>query len=170
MPISWQASAEVFAEILRRHGVEPDAVSDVDAAWGAFDEFLQIDLDGIVEEPDSDADGFIIQWGRYSWNGGRLSLAFTRQLAVTDGEGQKDPDSQPALWQVDLEMCFDDEPDLIGLDTLNSSDTGFSFDPIGPQRTAELAEMRTDMERHPQLQAIWSATPVSSSLSFECVC
>jgi hypothetical protein len=83
MPTPWRDSAGTFAEILRRHGVDPEAVTDVEAAWCAFGEFLQVAVDGI--DTDADADGFLVQWGRYSWNDDRLSLSFTRQLAVVDG-------------------------------------------------------------------------------------
>jgi hypothetical protein len=46
----------------------------------------------------------------------------------------------------------------------------FLFDPVGSPRTAALAEMRTEMERYPQLQAVWRAIPLDSALSFEDVC
>lgn len=159
MAISWRDSADAFAELLRRHGVDPGAVTDVEAAWRAFGEFVQVTIDGLDTDPD--ADGFLVQWGRYSWNDDRLSLSFTRQLAVDD------PDQQPEYWQVDLAMCFDDEPDLLGLDALEAQDTGHSFDPVGPQRAAALVEMRADLERHPQLRSAWRATPVTSDLSLE---
>jgi hypothetical protein len=156
--IPWRSSPEAFARILRRHGVDPTAVTDVEAAWRAFGEFLQVEIDGIDTTPDSDADGFIVQWGRYSWNDKRPSLSFTRQLAVA-GSGD-----DPELWQIDLVMCFDD---LHGLDSLN---TGFVFDLAGPPLSAALAEVRAEMERYPQLQAVWRMIPVSSDLSFEPAC
>ncbi|HTJ33825.1 MAG TPA: hypothetical protein VL738_11395 [Dactylosporangium sp.] len=176
MPVQWQLSADIFAQTLRRHGVDPGAVLDVEAAWRAFGEFLQVDFDGL--DPDPDADGFIVQWGRYNWNGERLALSFTRQLAVLDDEDDPDPDDPDpddtdrpqALWQIHLELRFADEPDLVGLDGLETQDTGFAFDPIGPERAAALAAARTEMERHPQLRAIWRATPVSSTLSFDYAC
>jgi len=165
MGIPWRSSAEALAQIMRRHGTDPGAVGDVEAAWGAFGEFLHVEVDGIDPEPNSDADGFIVQWGRYSLNDQRPSLSFTRQLAVVDGG-----DRQPEYWQLDLHMIFDDGPELAGIDDLDIQDTGFSFEPIGPRRAAELAAMRTGMARYPQLSAVWRATPVGSALSFECVC
>jgi hypothetical protein len=163
MRIPWQTSAEVFGQILRRHGLEPDAIADVPLAWTAFEEFLQVELDGIVPGDDSDADGFIVQWGRWPWNGERPSLSFTRQLAIPDPD---DPESQPSYWHVDLQMFFRDEPGLVGLDELNESSTGFSFDPVGPARTAELAATRAHyLGLYPQLHAIWRATPISSELT-----
>jgi hypothetical protein len=170
MPIPWGTSADVFTQILRRHGVEPDSVTEVDAAWLAFAEFLQLGVEGIDPTPDSDADGFIVQWGRRSWSDSRLTLSFTRQLAVADIGDRDDPYWQPELWQLDLEMAFNDEPDLLGLDRLDIRNTGFRFEPIGAPRAAELAETRADMQRYAPLQAVWSAIPASSQLSFECVC
>jgi len=166
--IPWRSSPEVFAQILRRHGVDSAAVTDVEAAWRAFGEFLQVEIDGVDRDPDSD--GFIVQWGRYSWNEKRPSLSFTRQLAVAGSGDRDDPDWQLEYWQIDLQMCFDDEPDLLGLDSLNFQDTDFGFDPIGLPRTAALAEARAEMERYPQLRTLWRMTPVSSDLSFDNVC
>src|SRR5688500_18043879 len=108
MPIPWRTSADALAQILRRHGVEPAAVISVESAWLAFTEFLQVEVDGIDPHPDADADGFIVQWGRYSWNDKRLSLSFTRQIAIADGRDQENPDWHPEYWQIDLQMCFDD--------------------------------------------------------------
>jgi hypothetical protein len=172
VPIPWRSSPDVFDEILRRHGVDAAAVTDVEAAWRAFGEFLDVEVDGV--EPDHDGDGFIIQWGRNSWNDGRLSLTLTRQLIVhhdTAPEDDEDEDDgYDEFWQIDVTICFDDDPDLVGLDRLEVHDTGFAFDPIGPARTAALSEARAGMERHPQLHAIWRATPVSSGLRFHNVC
>jgi hypothetical protein len=167
MAISWRSSADFFAQILGRRGVAPDAVTDVEEAWGAFEEFLQVEIDGIEADTNADADGFIVQWGCYSWNNRRPSLSFTRQLAVADQGDRDDECWQPDLWQVDLELVFDDAPDLDGIDELPIHDTGFSFDPIGPQRSRELAEFRAEMERYPQLRAIWRATPAASTMSMD---
>ncbi|MFG1736500.1 hypothetical protein ACGFLT_00575 [Micromonospora chalcea] len=170
MHIPWRTSVEVVAQILRRHGVEQDSVTDVDAAWGAFAEFLQLNIDGIEPAPDSDADGFIIQWGRRSWSDNRLILTFTRQLAIADVGEHDDPYWQPELWQLDLEMVFDDEADLIGLDQLDVQDTGFKFAPTGPLRATALVDTWSETQRHGPVRAAWVATPISSGLSFECVC
>lgn len=170
MRIPWRTSVDMFTQILQRHGVEQDAVTDVEAAWGAFAEFLQLDVEGIDPTPDSDADGFIIQWGRRSWSNNRLILSFTRQLAVADVGDRADPYWQPELWQLDLEMAFNDEPDLVGLDSLDVQDTGFRFAPTGPLRTAALADTWTEAQRHAPVRAAWNTTPASSGLSFECVC
>jgi len=47
-----------------------------ESAWRVFCAFLAVEVDGLETAPDSDADGFIVQWGRYSWNGGLPSLQF----------------------------------------------------------------------------------------------
>jgi hypothetical protein len=91
-------------------------------------------------------------------------------VAVTDDAGHDDPTGQPDYWQIDLQMCFDDAPALLGLDRLAIQDTGFSFAPIGPERTVALARARTAMERYPQLRAALRATPVSSTLSLDQAC
>lgn len=163
MPISWRAGAEAFGQILREHGLAPDAIADVTVAWTAFEEFVKLEVDGIVSTDESDADGFIVQWGRWSWNGNRPSLSFTRQLAVPDPD---DLFGQPSYWHVELEMTFQDEPSVAGLGELNESSTGFSFEPIGPERTAELAAIHTHyLGLYPELRALWRATPISSELA-----
>jgi hypothetical protein len=167
MPVPWRSSAEVFAQYLRSHGLDAADVVDADAAWQAFSEFLQVEIDGVDLDPDSDADGFIVQWGRYSWNGYRPSLAFTRQLAIVGVDDRDGPCADPEYWQVSLEMRFDDEPDLAGIDALPEQDTGFNFAPIGPHRRAALAEMRTDMAGHAQLQAAWRTKPTDSELTLD---
>ncbi|WP_431938163.1 hypothetical protein [Nocardia grenadensis] len=172
MPIPWRAAAESFEQFLRKHGVGPAAVTDVEAAWRAFVEFSQTEIDGVAPA-DEDGDGFIVQWGRHSWDNNRLGLTLTRQLAVVDlGEQIEadDPDRQQ-LWQVELTMAFDDELALVALEAgLDAPDTGFRFDPIGPLRAAALAEVRVQAQRQELVEAMWTATPVHSELTFECVC
>ncbi len=59
--------------------------------------------------PDSDADGFIVQWGRYGQKDRRPTLTFTRQFAVDVRATWPEPDwYQPEYWQVNLELAFDD--------------------------------------------------------------
>jgi hypothetical protein len=166
MPIDWRSSAETLARLLHSHGAGADDIADVETAWQAFSEFLQVEIAGLDPDPDSDADGFIVQWGRYSWNHRRPSLTFARQLAVVV-ESCDHPDRQPELWQVNLEMLFDDSPDLVGIDALPRQDTGFDFAPIGPKRRAAVAELRTALARNPPLQAAWRATPVTSELTLD---
>jgi hypothetical protein len=161
--IGWRDSAQEFARILRRRGLDPDAVHDVEGAWQAFCEFMQLEVDGIDPEPDSDADGFIVQWGRYSWNDGRISLSFTRQLAAVEEVDLYD-EVGPVLWQVSLTMMFDDSPELQGVDGVPTADTGFSFEPIGPERVAALAEARVFMQSHGPLHWLWQTIPARSGV------
>ncbi|MFC7551027.1 hypothetical protein, partial [Plantactinospora sp. GCM10030261] len=67
MGVPWRRSVDEFTRILRQHGQEPAAVTDVAAAWRAFREFLDVEIEGLVPDLDADVDGFIVQWGRYSW-------------------------------------------------------------------------------------------------------
>ncbi|MCL8015220.1 hypothetical protein [Streptomyces sp. AS02] len=166
MPLSWRSSAEVFARLLRQRGFEPDAVRDVEAAWDAFVEFCQIELDGI-ERPEDDGDGFIAQWGRWHWNDDRPSLSFGRQLAVTGADGRDDPEWQPDYWTVDLRLVFAEDPAWAGLDGLGHQDTGYDFTEIGTPRAAALAEVRRFIESYPPLAAMWRAEPVRSELTLE---
>ncbi|SBT40724.1 ligand-gated ion channel [Micromonospora auratinigra] len=145
-------------------------MTDVEAAWGAFAEFLQLDIAGIDPTPDSDADGFIIQWGRRSWSDNRLILTFTRQLAIADVGDHDDPGWQPELWQLALEMAFVHEADLVGLDSLDVHDTGIKFAPTGPLRAAALAHTRMTARRYAPVRAAWLAAPASSGLSFDSAC
>ncbi|MFI5613458.1 hypothetical protein [Amycolatopsis sp. NPDC051903] len=165
-PIAWRTAAHAFERILREHGAQPDAVTDVEVAWDAFAEFLQTGLAGVAPAGE-DGDGFIVQWGRRSWAGNRLHLALTRQLAVLEDGDAEGSDWQTELWHVELQLAFDDEPALIALEpALAAVDTGFRFDPIGPPRAAALAEGRTQALRQALVRALWTATPVSSALTF----
>ncbi|WP_327248445.1 hypothetical protein [Streptomyces sp. NBC_01320] len=157
----------MFALILRRHGLDPDAVDDVARAWSAFQEFVQEQIDGI-EPAEDDGDGFIVQWGRWSWNDDRPALAFTRQLAVSDEGDQDDEFWQPQHWNVELELFFADAPAWADLgDMAWTNSMGFDFDPIGPERAAALAQIATLIESLPQVSAMWRATPVGSALGLE---
>jgi hypothetical protein len=114
--------------------------------------------------------GFIVQWGRRSWGDNRLHLTLTRQLDVVDNGDRDDPALQQ-LWQVELEIAFDDEPALIALEPdLDAADARFRFDPIGPLRAAAVAEARVRAQRQALVRALWTATPANSELTFERVC
>ena len=170
MAIAWRSSADAFAEILGRYGLHPDAVTDSATAWQAFQEFVQVAVDGIDPDPDADSDGFIVQWGRNSDSEGLASLSFTRQLAVVETGDHDGPYWQPELWQVDLQMNVDDRSDPIDFDSLYTANTDFSFEPVGPRRAAALAVARSDLEQQPQLHRLWRMTPVSSELTFFNAC
>lgn len=136
-------------------------------AWTAFQEFVQVELDGI-EAAENDGDGFIVQWGRWSWNESRPALAFTRQIAVSD-EGTRDDEFwQPNLWAFELQLLFAENPAWADVGELAWNDSmGFDFDPVGPERAAMLAQIAEFIETLPQVSAMWQATPVSSQLSLE---
>ncbi|GAA1526381.1 hypothetical protein GCM10009827_048970 [Dactylosporangium maewongense] len=177
MGVSWRAAGKLFERCLAGHGLDPAGVDDVEAAWRAFEAFVQVEIDGL--DPGADADGFIVQWGRYSWNGGLPSLDFTRQLAVVDvhdaggtegTEGSDDVEVGPELWQVSLQLWFADGIELAGIGELRPSDSGFDFTPVGAGREAALAAVRGQIERLPPVRAAWRAKPVGSGLAFDCAC
>ena len=97
MPVPWRSSADAFAEILQRRGVEPEAVVDVEAAWEAFEEFVQVSLTGI-EGPENDGDCIIAQWGKWDWNEEQPTLSFGRQLAVSEGDRRDRTGNRPIGW------------------------------------------------------------------------
>lgn len=156
----------MFARILRQRGLEPDAVGDVDAAWDAFGEFLQIEVEGI-EPPENDGDGFIVEWGRWDWNDDQPSLSFGRLLAVGDGGDRDAPDRQPEYWKVELELVFAEDPAWADLDGLGHQDTGFDHREIGAPRIAALREMRRFIESYPPLAAMWRTAPTHSGLALD---
>lgn len=167
MVTNWKNSLDVFAQILQRHGLEPDAVDDVERAWSAFQEFVQVEFDG-VEPIENDGDGFIVQWGRWGWSGSRPALAFTRQFALADDGDRNDEYWQPQYWVVELELCFAENPawaDLSEMAWANSM--GFDFDAIGPDRAAALAQISAFIETLPQVAAMWRTAPVSSALTLD---
>ncbi|MFD5572680.1 hypothetical protein [Streptomyces cadmiisoli] len=166
MPIPWRSSADMFAQILKRRGVEPDAVRDVPAAWDAFGEFLQIEIAGI-EASENDGDGFIVQWGRWDWNDNQPALSFGRQLAVTEVGEPDERYWQPEYWQVELQLIFREDPAWADLASLGHQDTGFDFDEVGPPRTAALERICRFLDLYPQLAAIWRAEPICSDLTIE---
>ncbi|WP_424879717.1 hypothetical protein [Streptomyces sp. SLBN-8D4] len=151
---------------MTQRGVEPNAVDDVDAAWGAFGDFLQVEVEGI-EGPENDGDGFIAEWGRWDWNDSQPSMSFGRLLAVNDADDRDGPDWQPEYWKVELQLIFAEDPEWADLDSLGHQDTGFGFDEIGAPRVAALSEMRRLIESYPQLAAMWRAKPMRSALTLE---
>jgi hypothetical protein len=80
MPISWRSSRDAFEQVLRRHGLDPEAIDDLEAAWTAFGEFMQLEIDG-VESTTDDGDGFIAEWGTCSWSEALPAITFGRLLA-----------------------------------------------------------------------------------------
>ncbi|GIF68446.1 hypothetical protein Ais01nite_64810 [Asanoa ishikariensis] len=156
MGVWWRDSPAKLVELLRRRGLDPDRVDDVEAAWQAFREFLAVPVDGLEADPDADSDGWIIQWGRYSWHDNLPSLGFTRQFGVGD--------HQPEYWQVSLELVFSDGP---AIDQLHAQDTGFDFSAQGQEQDAALSEAERELHHDPALQALWKSTPTRSAITLE---
>lgn len=168
MGTGWRDSPEVLARLLREHGQDPSQVTSVEAAWQAFRSFLASPVDGLEPDPQRDADGFIVQWGRYVWDDVRPSLTFTRQMAVNVRATWTESDwYQPEYWQVNLELIFDDAPALADIDQLEVTSTGFDFSPPGPEQDRAFREVGWEIRQYPTLQALWVSTPVHSSLSLE---
>ena len=166
--VAWRDSPEVLARLLREHGQDPNRVSNVEAAWQAFRSFLACPVDGLDPGPDSDADGFIVQWGRYGWNDMRPTLTFTRQFAVDVRTTWTESDwYQPEYWQVNLELVFDDAPALADVGQLEVQDSGFDFSPPGPAQDHAFSEVEWEVQQYPTLQALWTSTPVQSSLDID---
>ncbi|GAA2742039.1 hypothetical protein [Kitasatospora cinereorecta] len=167
MATHWKTSPEMFVLILRRHGLDPDAVDDVARAWSAFQEFVQVPIDGI-EPAEGDGDGFIVQWGRWSWNNNRPALVFSRQFAVNDAGDHAEEFWQPQHWSVELVLFFADDPAWADLGDMTWTDSmGFDFDPIGHERAGALTRIATFIETLPQVSAMWRAIPVGSALGLE---
>lgn len=166
MPTTWKNSVDLFTQILQQRGLDPGAIGSVDAAWAAFQEFVQVPLDG-VEPAEEDGDGFIVQWGQWSWNDGRPALVFTRQLAVDEDGDCAEEHWQPQLWAIELQMIFAEDPTWADLDEMAWSNSGFDFNPIGPERAAALAQVTTFLETLPQICSLWRATPAESKLSMD---
>ncbi|GAA1645255.1 hypothetical protein [Actinoplanes couchii] len=168
MAIAWRDSPEALVEILRRRGLDPDRVDNVEAAWAAFGEFLREPIDGLEPDPDSDADGFIVQWGRYGWHDRLPSLSFTRQYAVNMRATWTEPDwYQPEHWHVNLTLVFPDAPALADLGQLNVQDTGFDFSPPGAERDHAIREAEWEMNHYPTLRALWKSVPSSSAVTLD---
>ncbi|HWS32424.1 MAG TPA: hypothetical protein VN408_06740 [Actinoplanes sp.] len=140
---------EIFDRLLLNHHVDPENVGDVEVAWLAFTEFNQTEIDHLSPAL-PEADGFIVQWGRYSWIDRTTALIFTRRLAVLTG-----------WWEVSLDMRFP------GFHTLPTGDSGLDFTAVGPGRAAALAQIRATIKSTPRLYDLWRAVPRHSTLSFQ---
>lgn len=165
MRVWWRESPEVFARLLGEHGQDPAHVTNVESAWQAFRSFLACPVDGLEPGPDSDADGFVLQWGHYSWNDKHPSLTFTRQFAVdVRGTWTEQDWYQPEYWQVELDLVFDDEPALAGIDQPRPRNTGFDFSPPGPGQERARRDADQKIRNYPALRALWESIPARSSL------
>jgi hypothetical protein len=166
--IAWRDSADALVELLRQRGLDPSQVENVEAAWAAFGEFLRQPIDGLEAGPDSDADGFIVQWGRYGSHDRWPSLSFTRRYAVDVRATWTEPDwYQPEYWQVSLNLVFPDVPELADLGQLNVQDTGFDFSPLGAERDHAIREAEWAIRHYPTLRALWKSIPSSSTVALD---
>lgn len=159
---------DLFARMLRERGLDPEAIPSAAAAWEVFCEYVQVEVDGIAPR-ERDGDGFIVQWGMYDLSGsGRPApvLTISRQFAVVDHADPADEDEwwQPQYWVVELELRFAEDSPWGALDETAWHNTGFDFEPIGPERTRVLAETIEFIGELPQVVAMWAATPVSSAV------
>ncbi|WP_430782382.1 hypothetical protein [Actinoplanes sp. G11-F43] len=167
MGLRWQDTVQELSGLLGRQGIDPGRVHDVAAAWEAFTEFLALPVDGL-EPVDDDADGFMVQWGRYSWNDRLPAVTFTRQFAVDvrdawTGTGWY----QPEIWQVNLDLIFPDTPGLAGLGRPAPADTGLTFSAPGPDRAQAIDAVEQQLQRNPALRAAWASVPAHSRLSLD---
>lgn len=168
MGVGWRDSLKALAASLREHGQDPGHVTNVEAAWQAFRSFLASPVDGLQPDPDSDADGFIVQWGRYGWNDRCPSLTFTRHMAVdVRASGTESDWYQPEYWQLNLELIFADVPELADIDELEVHDTGFHFSPPGPEQDRAFREVEREIQQYPPLQALWDSAPVRTNLNLD---
>jgi hypothetical protein len=166
--VAWRDSHEVLARLLRELGQDPDRVTSVEATWQAFRSFLAHPVDGLEPDPDCDADGFVVQWGRYGWQDRRPSLTFTRQFAVDVRATWPEPGwYQPEYWQVNLELVFDDVPALADIGELEVADSGFDFSPPGPEQDRALSDVEWEIQQYPALRALWASTPAVSSITVD---
>lgn len=166
MAIPWRNSAAEFARILRAHGTDLDAVTDVDAAWAAFEEFLQVEIAGI-DSDENDGDGFNVEWGRWTWTDRRPALAFRRLLGVLDTEDRQDPQDQPEYWTVELELSFAEDPAWADLNLPEYVGAGLKHYRLGAERRAAMVEEREYLGTFPQLAALWRAEPIHSRVVLE---
>jgi hypothetical protein len=166
--ISWRDSAGVLRDMLQAQGLDPERVADPAAAWRVFCAFLTVDVDGLETEPDGEADGFSVSWGRYGWNDRLPSLSFGRHLAVDVSATWTEPGwCPPEHWHVNLDMVFPDHPALADLGELNTQDSGVYFERPGPTMDGTLREVLWEVEQYPTLQALWASTPLRSAVALE---
>ncbi|MEU4428752.1 hypothetical protein AB0F81_49770 [Actinoplanes sp. NPDC024001] len=167
MGFLWRDAAQMLAGRLRRYGVDPGHVHDVAVAWQAFTEFLALPVDGL-EPVENDADGFMVQWGRYSWNDRLPGLSFTRQFAVDVRDAWAGKDwYQPEIWQVSLDMVFPDTPELAQFGRPGPADTGLDFSAPGPERDRAVRAVEQRLTQDPTLRAAWASRPARSSVTLD---
>lgn len=136
----------------------------MEAAWAAFEEFLQVPVEGI-EGPEDDGDGFIVEWGVWDWTGNRPALSFGRLLAVTEDGDRQDPYWQPEYWKVEFQACFAEDPAWADLHI--GGDSGFDHAALGAPRADALAATRRLIDQDPLLSAMWRSTPIDIEVTLD---
>ncbi|MFK0017425.1 hypothetical protein [Streptomyces sp. NPDC091027] len=168
MSIHWCSSAAAFEQILGRHGVAAGACT-MEAAWAAFEEFVQLPVEGI-EGPENDGDGFIVEWGVWDWSENRPALSLGRLLAVNDADdvdGRQDPYWQPQYWKVEFLACFAEAPALVHPRISEGGDSGFDHAAIGEPRAGALEATRRFIVQDPLLSEIWESVPVDIAVTLD---
>lgn len=156
--IDWRGAPDLLAEILRQYGQAPHAITDTGVAWAAFAEFAQTKLSGIDTRPNSDSDGFILQWGRWSWNDHRPCMSFTRQLAVPREHDQFE--SVAEYWHMELALFYEESAVL----SIHSDQgTGFYF----PASEEEWRAALMEAEDFPPFRAVAETAPVGNLITLE---
>ncbi|MEO3815258.1 hypothetical protein ABGB21_01350 [Plantactinospora sp. B24E8] len=163
MLVLWPDSADVLRNLLRDHGLDPNRVESPESAWRVFRAFLAVEIDGLKPEPDGNADRFAVSWGRYSWNDELPTLAFKRYLTVCAAPPAW---RHPEEWRLDLHMVFPDLPAFADVGQLNTQSSGVYHRRPGSAMDDVVREALWEVERYPALQAIWTTTPLRSSISF----
>ncbi|MFZ3467789.1 hypothetical protein ACODT3_38445 [Streptomyces sp. 4.24] len=164
--IPWQSSATVLEQIMGRYGVVPGRAGGMQAAWSAFEEFVQIPVEGI-EGPEKEGDCFIIEWGAWDWTGGRPAVSLGRLLAVTEQGDESDEYGQPQYWKVEFQASFADDPAWASLSGSGAGDSGFDGAEIGLPRAAALADTRRLIEQEPLLRAMWRSAPIDIEVTLD---
>ncbi|MFD9083810.1 hypothetical protein [Streptomyces erythrochromogenes] len=163
--VPWRSSPAVFEQIVARHGVTADTCT-VEAAWAAFEEFVQVPVEGIAGQED-DGDGFIVEWGVWDWNGDRPALSLGRLLAVDEHGDRSDPYWQPEYWKVELQVFFANDSPWAGPLADGGGDSGFDFAAIGTPRADALAATRRFIDQEPLLGVMWRSAPTGAEVTLD---
>ncbi|MFJ6408167.1 hypothetical protein ACIQK9_21870 [Streptomyces hydrogenans] len=164
MSIPWRFSAEVFEQILDRHGVAAGACT-MEAAWAAFAEFMQIPVEGI-ESPEDDGDGFIVEWGVWEWSGNRPALSLGRLLAVNEYSGLDASYRHLQYWKVEFQACFAEDSAWADLH-LRGGDSSYDHAAIGEPRADALTATRRSIDQDPLLSAMWQSHPIDIEVTLD---
>ncbi|MFJ4717542.1 hypothetical protein [Streptomyces luteogriseus] len=138
----------------------------MEAAWAAFEEFVQVPVEGI-EGPEDDGDGFIVEWGVWDWTGNRPALSLGRLLAVNEDGDRQDQYWQPQYWKVEFQACFAEDPAWADLHISGGGDSGFDHAAIGQPRANALAETRRFIDQVLSLSAMLRSAPIDIKVTLD---